>query len=58
MERDQIESRYTAVLEKLEDQIENYKKKYSKLENKIAPLLDQDTVRLKVLNQVEGSHQI
>lgn len=46
------------VLQKLEDELEQYKKKYSKLENKIAPLVDQDTVRLKILNEVEGNHQL
>ena len=58
MERERVEHRYLAVLEKLEDELEEYKKKYNKLENKIAPLVDQDTVRLKVLNEVEGNHQM
>lgn len=38
------------VLEGLESELEENKKKYSKLENKIVPLIDSDTVRLKVLN--------
>lgn len=38
------------VLRKLEDQLEERKNKYYKLESKIEPLVDQDTVRLKILN--------
>ncbi len=38
--------------------MEGYKKKYSKLENKIMPMMDSDTVRLKVLNEVEGNHRL
>lgn len=45
-------------MEKLEAELEEYRKKYNKLENKIAPLIDHDTVRLKVLNEVEGNHQL
>lgn len=46
------------MLRKLEDEIEDRKKKYQKLESKIEPLLDHDTVRLKILNEVEGVHFI
>ena len=38
--------------------MEQYKKKYTKLEQKIMPMMDSDTVRLKILNEVEGSHRI
>lgn len=46
------------VLQKLEGELQDYKKKYFKLENKIIPLMDEDTVRLKVLNEVETNHQM
>jgi hypothetical protein len=36
----------------MEDELEERKKKYQKLENKIQPLVDHDTVRLKILNEV------
>jgi archaellum component FlaC len=58
MERQRMESRYLLVLQGLENELEEYKKKYSKLENKILPLMDQDSVRLKVLNEVESTHQM
>ena len=58
MERQRMESRYLLVLQGLENELEDYKKKYSKLENKIMPLMDQDSVRLKVLNEVESTHQL
>lgn len=58
MEREQVEHRYILVLQKLEEELDQYKKKYSKLENKIAPLVDYDSVRLKVLTEVEGNHQM
>ena len=28
------------------------------MENKIVPLIDNDTVRLKILNEVESNHQM
>jgi hypothetical protein len=40
----------------MEDELEERKKKYQKLENKIQPLVDQDTVRLKILSEVESIH--
>ena len=58
MERANLEYRSARVIEGLEEEVEEYKRKYRKLENKIAPLIDHDTVRLKVLNEVEGNHQL
>ena len=43
-------------MRKLEDEIEDRKGKYQKLESKIEPLVDHDTVRLKILSEVEGVH--
>lgn len=40
----------------MEDELEDRKVKYMKLETKIQPLVDHDTVRLKILNQVETVH--
>lgn len=36
--------------------MEQRKDKYQRLESKIQPLVDHDTVRLKILNEVEGVH--
>ena len=58
MERVNLEYRSARVIEGLEEEVDEYKRKYRKLENKIAPLIDHDTVRLKVLNEVEGNHQL
>jgi len=51
-----MENRYVNVLQKLENELEDRKNKYMKLENKIQPLVDHDTVRLKILNEVESVH--
>lgn len=40
------------VLKRLEGELEESKNKYERLERKVMPLLDHDTVRLKVLNEV------
>ena len=58
VDREGVESRYAVVLRKMEEEVEQYKKKYSKLEHKIMPMMDSDTVRLKILNEVEGSHRL
>lgn len=47
-----MEDRYANVMLRLEDELQERKKKYQKLESKIAPLVDHDTVRLKILNEV------
>ena len=53
-----MENRYLNVLKKMEDELDDRKKKYQKLEGKIEPLLNHDTVRLKILNEVEAAHQL
>ena len=53
-----MENRYYNVLRKLEEEIEQRKQKYHKLQAKIAPLLDHDSVRLQILTEVEGAHNI
>ena len=46
------------MIRKIEEELVEKTEQYEKLSNKITPLLDTDTVRLKVLNEVEYPHRL